>query len=136
MAALVHEESHPAGSAILREGDFGECMYLILSGDVSISRADQYTLSAGPGELFGEMSLFDGETRFATVTAARRVRLLRLERRDLFELMDEQPGIAIGICQTLARHARDSIRRLEDKLAGNESSLTDKDQREDAKTRS
>ncbi|MGH7790300.1 MAG: cyclic nucleotide-binding domain-containing protein, partial [Candidatus Binatia bacterium] len=120
MAALVHEESHPGGTTILREGEFGECMYLILSGDVSISRADQYTLSAGPGELFGEMSLFDGETRFATVTAAHRVRLLRLERRDLFELMDEQPGIAIGICQTLARHARDSIRRLEEKLAGKE----------------
>jgi CRP-like cAMP-binding protein len=91
-------------------------MYLLLSGDVQISRAGQYTLTAGSGELFGEMSLFDGETRFATVTALRSVHVLRLERRDLFELMDEQPAIAIGICQTLARHARDSIRRVEEKL--------------------
>ena len=80
---------------------------------MQIVREGQYSISAGPGELFGEMALFDGETRFATVSAARRTRLLRLDRPDLFELMDEQPSIAIGICQTLSRHMRDSIKRLE-----------------------
>ena len=60
------------------------------------------------------MSLFDGETRIATVSAAHRTRLLRLDRQDLFELMDEQPAIAIGICQTLSRHMRDSLKRVEE----------------------
>jgi CRP-like cAMP-binding protein len=117
IAAVVREEVFPAGTAIVREGEFGDCMYLIVSGEVLISRAGQYTVTAKAGEIFGEMSLFDGETRFATVSAAQRVRLLRLDRQDLFELMEEQPSIAIGICQTLSRHARDSIMRLESRTA-------------------
>jgi hypothetical protein len=113
IAAVVHEEVHTPGTAIVREGEFGDCMYLILSGEVVITREGQYTITTKAGELFGEMSLFDGETRLATVTAARRTRLLRLDRHALFELMDEEPAIAIGICQTLSRHVRDSIQRLE-----------------------
>ena len=89
-------------------------MYLIVSGEVQVTREGQYTSAPASGEFFGEMSLFDGETRSATVTAARRTRLLRLERHDLFELMDEQPAIAIAICQTLSRRVRDSINRLEE----------------------
>jgi hypothetical protein len=115
IAAVVHEEVYPPGAVIVREGEFGECMYLVLSGEVLISRAGQYELTAGAGEIFGEMSLFDGETRSATVSAVRRVRVLRLDRHDLFELIEEEPAIAIGICQTLSRHARDSIKRLEEK---------------------
>ena len=113
IAAVVQEEVHAPGTAIVREGEFGDCMYLILSGEVMITREGQYTLTTKAGELFGEMSLFDGETRLATVTAVRRTRLLRLDRHALFELMDEEPQIAIGICQTLSRHVRDSIQRLE-----------------------
>ncbi len=122
LAAVVHEEVFAAGSAIVREGDFGDCMYLIVSGEVQITRDGQYTIGAGVGDLFGEMSLFDGETRSATVTAARRIRLLRLDRHDLFELMDEQPAIAIGICQTLSRHMRDSLTKLEEQRAEKRSS--------------
>ena len=55
----------------------------------------------GPREYFGEMSLFDGETRSATVTATTRVRLLRLERQALFQVIDDHPGIAIALCQTM-----------------------------------
>jgi hypothetical protein len=113
VAAVVREEVYSAGAAIVREGEFGDCMYLILSGEVLISRAGQYEVTSKAGELFGEMSLFDGETRFATVSAVRRVRLLRLDRHDLFELMEEEPAIAIGICQTLSCHVRDSIQRLQ-----------------------
>ncbi len=117
IAAVVHEEVFPAGAAIVREGEFGDCMYLIVAGEVLITREGQYTVGAKAGDLFGEMSLFDGETRFATVSAVRRVRLLRLDRHDLFELMDEEPAIAIGICQTLSRRMRDSLRRLGDQRA-------------------
>ena len=126
IAAVVHEEVHTPGTAIVREGEFGDCMYLILSGEVLISREGQYTVTTKAGELFGEMSLFDGETRLATVTAVRRTRLLRLDRHALFELMDEEPAIAIGICQTLSRHVRDSIQRLETLLGERKKSASAK----------
>ena len=111
LAAVMREETFPAGSAIVREGEFGDCMYIIVTGTVHINRTGEYRGAAGPGEFVGEMSLFDGETRSATATAVDRVHLLRLERQDLLELMEEQPSIAIAMCQTLARRVRAAMSR-------------------------
>ena len=117
IAAMMHEEVHPPGTAIIRQGEFGDCMYLIHSGEVLISRAGQYNVTVEAGGLFGEMALFDGETRFATVTTVTTVRLFRLDRNDLFHLMEEEPAIAIGMCQTLTHMMREAIKGLEDERA-------------------
>jgi CRP-like cAMP-binding protein len=90
---------------------------IVVEGEVHVTRDGQFVARLKPGEFFGEMALFNGETRFATVTAATRVRLLRLERRDLLQLMDEQPGIAIAMCQTLSGRVRDLISRIEGRAA-------------------
>jgi ATP/ADP translocase len=109
LADVVREERHATGATIIREGDFEDCMYLVVSGMVSVTRENRFLAHTGPGGFFGEMSLFDGETRAATVTAENPVYLLRLERHDLFQVMDEQPGIAIAICQTLSRRMRNLL---------------------------
>jgi hypothetical protein len=111
LAEVVREERYSAGATVVRQGDFEDCMYLIVSGEVRITRHTRTLARRGARDFFGEMSLFDGETRAATVTAVTRVRVLRLERRDLFQVMDEQPGIAITICQTLSRRVRELIDR-------------------------
>jgi hypothetical protein len=113
LAALVREETHAPGSTIVREGDFGDCLYVVLEGEVYVTREGESIARLKPGEFFGEMSVFDGETRSATITAATRSRLLRLERRDFLQLMDEQPGIAIAICQTLSARVRELIKKVE-----------------------
>ena len=62
------------------------------------------------------MAILDGETRSATVTASSGVRLLRIDRDDLLRVMDERPGIAISICQTLSRRVRElneAVRELQ-----------------------
>jgi Cyclic nucleotide-binding domain len=113
LAGLVREEAYQPGRPIVREGDVGDCMYVIVEGAVHVTRAAVAVARLTAGDFFGEMSLFDAETRFATVTAATRVRLLRLERRDLLQLMDDQPGIAIAMCQTLSGRVRDLINQIE-----------------------
>lgn len=113
LAGVVHEENYPSGAAIVREGDFGDCMYILVEGEVSITREGHLIKRLKPGEFFGEMSLFDGETRSATASATTRLRLLRLERTDLLHLMDEQPSIAIAMCQTLSSRVRDLISQIE-----------------------
>jgi hypothetical protein len=113
LAAVVREETYPPGSTIVREGEFGDCMYLVVEGEVRVTREGKFVKQFRPGEFFGEMAVLDGETRSATATAATRLRLLRLEQRDLLPLMDEQPGIAIAMCQTLSGHLRALINRLE-----------------------
>jgi hypothetical protein len=111
LAAVMREERFQPDSTIVREGEFGDCMYVVVSGGVRITRAGDYVGRAGAGEFFGEMSLFDGETRSATATASSDVHVLTLERHDLLQLMDEQPSIAIAMCQTLARRVRESMHR-------------------------
>jgi hypothetical protein len=88
LADVVREERHDTGAVIVREGEFEDCMYLVVSGDLTITRASRFLAMSGPGKFFGEMSLFDGEIRSATVTAEGPVHLLRLERHDLFQVMD------------------------------------------------
>ena len=88
-------------------------MYVIDAGEVDVTADGQLLARMGSREYFGEMSLFDGETRSATVTAVTRVRLLRLERQALFQVIDDHPGIAIAICQTLSRRVRNVIEKLE-----------------------
>jgi hypothetical protein len=113
LAALVREETYRSGATIVRERDFGDCMYIVVEGEVHVSREGQFVARLNPGEFFGEMALFNGETRVATVAAATRVRVLRVERRDLLQLMDEQPGMAIAMCQTLSSRVRDLINQIE-----------------------
>jgi len=107
------------GDKLFEENDVANDLYIVTSSRIAIANKsidgrESVLALMERGDLFGEMSLFDGETRFATVTAARRTRLLRLDRHDLFELIDEQPAIAIGICQTLSRRMRDSLKRVEE----------------------
>ena len=113
LAGVVHEETFPSGSTIVREGEFGVCLYVVVEGEVRVTREGNFVTRFKPGEFFGEMALFDDEPRFATVTAATELRLLRLEQRDLLQLIDEQPGFAIAMCQTLAGRVRELINRLE-----------------------
>lgn len=115
LAGIVHEESVSAGTTIVREGDFADAMYLIVSGTVHISHAGLRLASLGPRDFFGEMAVLDGELRSATATAATRAHLLRIDRADLLGVMDDHPGIAIAICQTLSRRVRslnDEVREL------------------------
>jgi len=109
LAALVDEISVGDGAKIVTEGEFADCMYFIVDGRVTVTKNSVILGAWGPGDFFGEMSVLDGETRSATVTAIGRVRLLRLDREALLRSMDEQPAIAIAICQTLSRRVRELL---------------------------
>ena len=60
----------------------------------------------------GRVALFEGTARTATAIAQSKVRLLALERADLLSLMEEMPGIAVVLLQTLSRRVRDLTDRL------------------------
>ena len=109
LARVVSEVTVGDGKAVVVEGEFEDSMYFIVSGTVHISRAGSPVADLGERDFFGEMAVFDGETRSATATAVGDVRLLRLARNDLFEVMEDQPAIGIGICQTLVRRVRNLL---------------------------
>ncbi len=113
LARLVKEEQHAPGAWIAREGVFDDCLYLLVEGVVSVTRGGAFLSELGPGSFFGEVALFEGGVRTATVASASHVRLLRLERADLISLMEDLPGLAFGICQALARRVSELTERLQ-----------------------
>jgi hypothetical protein len=113
LARVIREEKHPAGFLIIREGDEGRSMYVIVEGNVEISKGDTVLGHLGPGEFFGEMAIFEQETRSASVRAQTDVRLLCLEGKDLLRLIEELPAIAVSICQYLSHRLQDLNSRLQ-----------------------
>ena len=82
---------------------------IIMTGEVLVTKAGVTVRKLNPRDFFGEMALFDGGMRSATVTAVDTVRFLRLSRDAVLQIMEEQPAIAIAICQTLSRRLRDLL---------------------------
>ncbi|MCC6763147.1 MAG: cyclic nucleotide-binding domain-containing protein [Deltaproteobacteria bacterium] len=118
LARVVAERQVAAGETIVREGEFDARMYFIVEGHVRVTKEGTAVSALGPGEFFGEIAVFDGERRSASVIADGPVRLLRLDRQDLFEVMEEHPAIAVAICQTLSRRIRDLLDDHLDAAAG------------------
>ena len=113
----------PAGSEIIREGEPGDSMFIMISGEVEITKQltlvlDKDTpkervmirLKADDGVYFGEMSLLEHDTRSATVTALTDCRLLELNHQDFLELirLDTAMGVKLllHLAQLLSRHLR------------------------------
>jgi hypothetical protein len=113
LANEVREEQHAAGTLVFQEGEPGGCLYLIVEGQVRVTRGETLLREQGPNSFFGEIAVLEGESRTATITTTTPVRFLRLDRDDLLRLMEELPAIAIGICQTLSRRISELTRRVE-----------------------
>ena len=75
----------PAGSAIIREGDPGDRFYVIVDGQVAVSRAGVRIRESGPGDHAGEIALLRDVPRTATVTALTPLRLIAIERERFLE---------------------------------------------------
>lgn len=90
------------GEVIIREGDVDDCMMLVMDGRVDIVKRDghgvpQSMTSVGPGATLGEMSMIDGEPRFATCTAAEATTFAVLSRDGMVQIILEEPGIGAKI---------------------------------------
>jgi len=116
LSDVVRWQTAAGDEVILAEDEPGDTMYFVLSGkvrvDVATSNGPRSLGELGPGEPFGEMALFEGRPRTATVTAVEKTRLGRIEREDFEELVEEIPGIALAICRVLSRRVRTATKKL------------------------
>jgi len=110
--ALVAEElEREEGAEIVREGELGDALYLVLEGRLRVSRGGRQVAELGEREIFGELALLDPAPRSATVRALGEVRLLCLHREDFAEILAERPEVARGVVQALARRLREASAR-------------------------
>jgi ATP/ADP translocase/HEAT repeat protein len=112
VAELLNEVTLIRGETIFEKGDFGDCMYIIVDGEVRVHDGEDTLNHLAEGDVFGEMAVLDAEPRLASVTAVSETRLLRLAQEVLFDLMDEKPEVGRGIIQVLSRHLRARIQDL------------------------
>jgi type IV pilus assembly protein PilB len=102
-----------AGAVVFSEGDPGDAMYLLVSGEVSVFLSDRSLgLSVelarlGAGQVFGEMALVTGSPRSATVKATEDSRLKVLSREILFKLVQAAPQVGLMIAGVLAKRTEE-----------------------------
>ena len=96
----------PAGRIILKEGDAGSAMYVVLRGRVSVSIKSVPMDTVGPGGTFGELALVDKTSRLATAVAGTECQLLTINRNDFLNLVKTKPGFAISLLKTTAERLR------------------------------
>ncbi len=102
LAGYMDVYSAQPGELIIREGDPGDFMMLIVEGEVDIlkksRRAEQqHMTSAGPGMTLGEMSMIDGEPRFATCMASQPTIFAVLTRDNMAKIILDHPGLGSKI---------------------------------------
>jgi CRP/FNR family transcriptional regulator, cyclic AMP receptor protein len=117
VARVAVPRSYVGGSIILREGDPGDTCYILRSGSARVVRqhADGRAITLtnlGPGEIFGELAMFDGEVRSATVEAVDDVRAIAILAGDLKQLLSAHPEIAVKLLGALAERLRETNARI------------------------
>lgn len=109
--------SFGSGEAVFREGDESDTCYIVRSGHARAVREHSdgrsITLATfGPGDIFGELAMFDDERRSATVEAIGDTEAIAILGPDMRRLMREHPDIAVKIMSGLGERLRDTNERL------------------------
>lgn len=104
------------GELIVREGDKGDCMYVVQEGEVEVfvgRDGEPVRLAVrGVGEFFGEMAIFENEVRSASVRALGGARVLTIDRRNLMKRLHEDPALACSLVESMSRRVRELSNEL------------------------
>ncbi len=99
------------GEIIVRQGEEGDCMYVIQEGQVEIiletEKGEIRLAVSGKGDFFGEMALLEREVRGATVRALGRARVLTVDKNNLFRGINGDPSLAFRMLETMSHRIRD-----------------------------
>jgi CRP/FNR family transcriptional regulator len=117
VAEVAVPRSFAAHQVIFREGDESDTCYVVRSGHARAMRehVDGRTLALahfGPGDIFGELAMFDNESRSATVETLDAVEAIALAGSEMRRLLRQHPDIAVKLVISLGRRLRDANERL------------------------
>lgn len=117
VASVTEEIVYPPGEIVIKEGETGETMYLIIKGEVSVIKGQEKGREIeldriGAGAYFGEMALFEDVVRSASIRTEKETHLLVLHQLEFSEIVREYPQIALQICKEFSGR----LRRLHEKM--------------------
>jgi CRP-like cAMP-binding protein len=101
------------GEVIIRQGEVGDCMYVIQEGEVEIILEDGdneiLLITRKEGEFFGEMALFDRDVRSATVRSLGQARILTVDKKNLLSRISKDPSMAFRLLETMSSRIRELL---------------------------
>src|SRR4029453_18355726 len=117
ISEVAHPRRFDAGEVVFREGDSSNTCYIVRTGRARAVREPpdgrQLALATfGPGDIFGELAMFDDERRSATVEVVDDIEVLAILGHDMRRLMRDHSEIAVKLAVSLVRRLRRSNERL------------------------
>jgi CRP/FNR family transcriptional regulator, cyclic AMP receptor protein len=121
ISSLCHTQNLGVGEMLFQKGDPGDALFGVRRGQIRIetgaSDGSRLTLNfMGPGDLFGEVAVLDGESRTADATAGEQTELFVLRREDFLSHLEREPKVAIKIIQLLCQRIRWQSERMEESM--------------------
>lgn len=122
LAVLLKECRFPAGDYIFWEGDHALRLHIVAEGTVKVvkhsSQGKEFIIGFfGPGEMFGEVAVFQDQAYPASAVAASDAAVLVLARDEILQFLAERPAVSLSIINMLGQRLRDAQIRLRD-MAG------------------
>ncbi|MEK8019310.1 MAG: cyclic nucleotide-binding domain-containing protein [Candidatus Parabeggiatoa sp.] len=116
ISTIASEEAYEDGHTLFYEGDIGDRLFIVVSGEVMILKKnkdgeEKQIATLKENSVLGELSLFDAETRTATVRCSSRCTFLVIERTDMEQLAHEYPAIAFGFIKVLMSRMREMLEK-------------------------
>jgi CRP-like cAMP-binding protein len=110
-------KTYSDGELIIRQGEVGDCMYVVQSGKVEVFKVqgdtEMHLGVMGEGDFFGEMALLDRDVRSASVRSIGETRILKIDKRTFLSQVHADPTMALRIVQKMSQR----IRQLHAELA-------------------
>jgi CRP/FNR family cyclic AMP-dependent transcriptional regulator len=106
IVAAADEITVREGRDLVREGEHGRELYVVVSGSVRVVRKGRTVARMGPGDFFGELALVSGAPRSATVTTESETTVMVLDPRRFDVVMDREPRVAKAVMAAMADRLR------------------------------
>jgi CRP-like cAMP-binding protein len=111
---IVRQGDHlryPAGYRVVREGTPGEAFWMVIEGELAVTRGGVEVATLGPGDYFGELAVIDPAPRDASVVATTPVELMVIGRRRFWATVEASPSLMRKLMVGLARRLHEADRR-------------------------
>ena len=103
LAKMTEDLEVESGKVLCREGETAREFFVIVDGEVDVTKGGQHVRTLGPGDFFGEIALIEHVPRTATVTARSPLRFFVLTSQAFVSVLDRQPAVERQVLRALAR---------------------------------
>lgn len=97
VAPIAHEVRHAEGDTFIRAGESGDCLYVVVDGEVEVWSAEETIAEVGSRAIIGELAVLTDRPRNADCIAGSDLLMLRIGKEDFWELLEEHPELSTGI---------------------------------------